>query len=67
MPPERLEKIMASIVPVANFALVRDFGGSTFAIPVRFGESLLNPEMRRRRVYVWHIDESSVCDCHAGH
>ena len=26
-----------------NFAMVRDFGGSNFAIPVRFGESLLNP------------------------
>jgi len=24
-----------------NFAMVRDFGGSHFAIPVRFGESLL--------------------------
>ncbi len=37
-------------VPVArgqvigiNFAMVRDFGGSTFAIPVRFGESILKP------------------------
>jgi DNA-binding response OmpR family regulator/S1-C subfamily serine protease len=26
-----------------NFAMVRDFGGSNFAIPVRFGESLLKP------------------------
>jgi serine protease Do len=26
-----------------NFAMVRDFGGSNFAIPVRFGESLLRP------------------------
>jgi DNA-binding response OmpR family regulator/S1-C subfamily serine protease len=26
-----------------NFAVVRDFGGSNFAIPVRFGESLLKP------------------------
>ena len=26
-----------------NFAIVRDFGGSNFAIPVRFGESLLKP------------------------
>ncbi len=26
-----------------NFAKVRDFGGSNFAIPVRFGESLLKP------------------------
>lgn len=27
-----------------NFAMVRDFGGSNFAIPVSFGESLLRPE-----------------------
>ncbi len=26
-----------------NFAMVRDFGGSNFAIPVRFGEQLLKP------------------------
>jgi DNA-binding response OmpR family regulator/S1-C subfamily serine protease len=26
-----------------NFAMVRDFGGSNFAIPVHFGESLLRP------------------------
>jgi DNA-binding response OmpR family regulator/S1-C subfamily serine protease len=26
-----------------NFAMVRDFGGSNFAIPVRFGELLLKP------------------------
>jgi DNA-binding response OmpR family regulator/S1-C subfamily serine protease len=26
-----------------NFAMVRDFGGSNFAIPVRFGEALLRP------------------------
>ncbi|MGB6691724.1 MAG: trypsin-like peptidase domain-containing protein [Terracidiphilus sp.] len=26
-----------------NFAMVRDFGGSNFAIPVRFGEALLKP------------------------
>jgi S1-C subfamily serine protease/CheY-like chemotaxis protein len=26
-----------------NFAILRDFGGSNFAIPVRFGESLLKP------------------------
>jgi serine protease Do len=26
-----------------NFAMVRDFGGSNFAIPVRFGQSLLKP------------------------
>jgi DNA-binding response OmpR family regulator/S1-C subfamily serine protease len=26
-----------------NFAMLRDFGGSNFAIPMRFGESLLNP------------------------
>ena len=26
-----------------NFAMVRNFGGSNFAIPVRFGESLLKP------------------------
>jgi serine protease Do len=26
-----------------NFAMVRDFGGSNFVIPVRFGESLLKP------------------------
>jgi S1-C subfamily serine protease/CheY-like chemotaxis protein len=26
-----------------NFAMVRDFGGSNFAIPIRFGESLLKP------------------------
>jgi serine protease Do len=26
-----------------NFAMVRDFGGSNFAIPVRFAESLLKP------------------------
>jgi DNA-binding response OmpR family regulator/S1-C subfamily serine protease len=26
-----------------NFAMVRDFGGSNFAIPVHFGESLLKP------------------------
>lgn len=26
-----------------NFAVVRDFGGSNFAIPARFGESLLKP------------------------
>jgi DNA-binding response OmpR family regulator/S1-C subfamily serine protease len=26
-----------------NFAMVRDFGGSNFAIPVRFGESILKP------------------------
>jgi serine protease Do len=26
-----------------NFAMVRDFGGSNFAIPVRYGESLLRP------------------------
>jgi serine protease Do len=26
-----------------NFAMVRDFGGSNFAIPLRFGESLLKP------------------------
>jgi S1-C subfamily serine protease len=26
-----------------NFAMVRDFGGSNFAVPVRFGESLLRP------------------------
>jgi DNA-binding response OmpR family regulator/S1-C subfamily serine protease len=26
-----------------NFAMVRDFGGSNFAIPVRFGKSLLKP------------------------
>jgi DNA-binding response OmpR family regulator/S1-C subfamily serine protease len=28
-----------------NFAMVRDFGGSNFAIPVRFGELLLKLEM----------------------
>jgi hypothetical protein len=27
-----------------NFAMVRDFGESNFAIPVRFGESLVKPE-----------------------
>ena len=26
-----------------NFAMVRDFGGSNFAIPARFGQSLLKP------------------------
>jgi S1-C subfamily serine protease len=26
-----------------NFAILRDFGGSNFAIPVRFGESILKP------------------------
>jgi serine protease Do len=26
-----------------NFAILRDFGGSNFAVPVRFGESLLKP------------------------
>ena len=26
-----------------NFAMVRDFGGSNFAIPVRFGQSFLKP------------------------
>jgi DNA-binding response OmpR family regulator/S1-C subfamily serine protease len=26
-----------------NFAIVRDFGGSNFAIPIAYGESLLNP------------------------
>jgi len=26
-----------------NYAMVRDFGGSNFAIPVRFGESILKP------------------------
>lgn len=26
-----------------NFAMIRDFGGSNFAIPVRFGEALLKP------------------------
>jgi S1-C subfamily serine protease len=26
-----------------NFAILRDFGGSNFAIPVRSGESILKP------------------------
>src|SRR6202007_942573 len=29
-----------------NFAMVRDFGGSNFAIPIGFGESLLKPSRR---------------------
>ena len=27
-----------------NFAMVREFGGSNFAIPVGYGKSLLNPK-----------------------
>jgi len=30
-----------------NFAMVREFGGSNFAIPVGYGKSLLNVESKR--------------------
>jgi S1-C subfamily serine protease len=32
-----------------NFAMVREFGGSNFAIPVGYGKALLKPEMAQNR------------------
>lgn len=32
-----------------NFAMVREFGGSNFAIPVGYGKALLKPEMAQKR------------------
>jgi S1-C subfamily serine protease len=33
-----------------NFAMVREFGGSNFAIPVSYGKSLLNPKPTTARL-----------------
>lgn len=40
-----------------NFAMVRDFGGSNLAIPIRYGEALLN-QCGRRRIF------AAACSAH---